>query len=198
MFGASIRGGLWTGNNSFSAFSADTLNLLIASLAVALLLWVATRHRGAEWMTVGFLACFTLALGYVAVASYIYTHGAATSPSPWYAPVVVTPVLGLAFLGASRWGRVGRGVMALLVIVFGYVLAATYAVRLIPLYGGFQGRTSLAGVARLYGNGWGRLAANLEVVALGPAVAIFLLAGLVILLVAAQQLLLISRRREAK
>jgi hypothetical protein len=86
-------------------------------------------------------------------------------------------------------------VAALLVLVFGYVLAATYVVKLIPFYGGYEGRASLAGVAGLYGHRIGVLAANLDTVTLAPAAVIFALAGVAILLVVAQQIVLILAAR---
>jgi hypothetical protein len=97
----------------------------------------------------------------------------------------------LALLGASRRPRIGRWVAALLILLFGYVLAATYVVKLIPLYGGYEARTSLAGVASLYGHQLKTLAANLDMATLAPAAIVFGLAGVVILLVIAQQILLI-------
>ena len=75
-----------------------------------------------------------------------------------------------------------------LVLVFGYVFAATYCVKLIPLYGGYAERTSLAGLARLYSHRRGALAANLDAVALSPWGIIFALATVAVVLVGAQQI----------
>ena len=187
----SVRSALWSGNNTFLAFSANTLNLMIGTSLVALLLWAGSRHASAEWITFSYCVLFVLALGYAATSQHIYTHGAANGPSPWYAQVLLAPVLGLALLGASRWPGLGRFVASLLALVFGYVLAATYAVKLIPLYGGYEGRASLAGVAMLYGHRLRTLAANLDTVTLAPAAVILALASVVILLVVAQQIFLI-------
>ena len=192
---STVRTSLWSGNNTFSTFSANTLNLMIGTSLVALLLWAASRHASTEWIAFSYCVLFVLALGYAAIASHIYTHGAANGPSPWYAQVLLAPLLGLALLGASRWPRAGRFVAALLVLVFGYVLAATYVVKLIPFYGGYEGRASLAGVAGLYGHRIGVLAANLDTVTLAPAAVIFALAGVAILLVVAQQIVLILAAR---
>ena len=191
MIWSNLRGALWTGNNTFSSFSVSTLNLMLGIGLLALLLWAATRHRRAEWITVSFCALFALALGYQTVVTHIHTHGVANGPSAWYMQVFSSPLLGLALLGASRRPRIGRWVAALLILLFGYVLAATYAVKLIPLYGGYEARTSLAGVASLYTHQLRTLAANLDMVALAPAPIVFGLAGVVILLVIAQQILLI-------
>lgn len=188
---SSVRSSLWSGNNTFRTFSANTLNLMIGASLVAMLLWAAGRHASTEWITCAYCVLFVLALGYAAIVSHIYTHGFANGPSPWYAQIPMAPALGLALLGASRWPRLGRFVAALLVLLFGYVLAVTYAVKLIPLYGGFEGRTSLAGVAMLYGHRLATLAANLDTATLAPAAVIFTLAGIAILLAVVQQVLLI-------
>jgi hypothetical protein len=185
---SSVRSSLWTGNNTFSTFSASTLSVVIGAMLIALLLWAARRHSSIEWITFSYCTLFVLALGYATVMSHIFTGGAANGPSPWYAQVLLAPVLGLALLGASRWRRLGRFVAALLVLLFGYVLAATYAVKLIPLYGGYAGRTSLAALPSLQLR---TLAANLDTVTLAPAAIVFTLAGGVTLLAIAQQALLI-------
>ena len=158
---------------------------------MAVLLWGATQHSSAEWISISYCGLFVAALAYVGVVSYVYTRGAGGAPSPWYTQVLLAPVLGLALLGASRRQELGRFVAALLVLVFGYVLAATYAVKLIPLYGGYEGRTSLVLVTMLYGHRLKMLAANLDAVALAPATFIFVLASLVLILVGAQQISLI-------
>ncbi len=189
---SSVRVSLWTGNNSFSTFSANTLNLMTVTSLAALLLWVASRHASAEWITLSYCVLFVLALGYAAIVSHIYTHGAANGPSPWYAQVLLAPLLGLALLGAGRWPRLGRFVAAFLVLEFGYMLVATYAVKLIPLYGGYGGRTSLVGVATLYSHRLRMLATNLNTVALAPAAVIFALAGVAMLLVIVHQVVLIQ------
>jgi hypothetical protein len=191
---SSVRSSLWTGNNTFSTFSANTLNVTIGAVLLALLLWAASRHSSAEWIAFSYCALFLLALGYAATVSYIYTRGAATAgPSPWYAQVLAAPLLGLALLGASRWRRLGRVLTVFLVVLFGYVLAATYAVKLIPLYGGYEGRTSAAGVAMLYTHRLSTLAANLDTVALAPATVVLVLAGITVALAVAQQVVLIGR-----
>lgn len=187
-----IRAGLWSGNNSSLTFSAHTLNLIIGVGAAALLLWAAGRHSAAEWITLAFCLLFILALGYATVASHIYTQGAANGPGPWYAQVLLAPVLGLMFLGTCRWGKFGRCLAALLVILFGYVLAATYVLKLIPLYGGYEGSARAGDLAQLYGREFSRLAANLDTVALAPAPIIFALALMVVGIVIAEEVLLIS------
>lgn len=188
---SSMRNSLWTGNNTFLTFSAKTINLIIATCLIALLLWVATRKRAAEWITFSYCALFVVALGYAAVSSYVYTHGAAKSPSPWYAQVLIAPALGLIFAGASRFAKLGAFMAAALALLFGYVLCATYFVKLIPLYGGYGGRTSITNLISLYGDRLGWLAENLDTVALTPSAIVFLLAGIVIALAIFQEILFI-------
>jgi len=188
---SSVHSSLWTGNNTFLSFSANTLNLMTATGLIALLLWAARRHSRAEWITFSYCGLFALALGYSAIVSHIYTRGAAMGPSPWYAQVLSAPLLGLALLGASRWQRLGKFVATFLVTLFGYVLAATYAAKLIPLYGGYVGRTSLGELTRLYTQRLSTLTANLDTVALAPAEAIYVLAGIAIGLMVVQQVVLI-------
>ena len=178
---SSARGALWTGNNTFSTFSASTLHLVIGLILVGLGLWATSRPASAEWVAFSYCALFALALAYSAVMSHVYTYGASTGPSPWYSQVLFAPVLGLALLGASRWGRAGRFTAIAMGLLFGYVLVATYAVKLIPLYGGYEGRTSLSALMGLYGSRSGMLMANLDTVALAPAWVLVVLTGVVIL-----------------
>jgi hypothetical protein len=189
---SSVRSSLWTGNNTFLTFSRNTLNLLIGAGLMALLLWAASRHASTEWIVFSYCALFVLALGYAATASHIYAHAAATAgPSPWYAQVLSAPLLGLALLGASRWRRLGRVVTVSLVVLFGYVLAATYAVKLIPLYGGYEGRTSLGALVMLYAHRLRMLVAGLGTVTLAPATAVCALVGVALVLAVVQEVVLI-------
>jgi hypothetical protein len=97
----------------------------------------------------------------------------------------------LTLLGASRGERLGRLVAASLMVLLGYVLAATYAAKLIPLYGGYEGRASVAATAVLYGHGLKELVTNLDSVLLVPAAVVCLLAGITIVLTVAQQIVII-------
>jgi hypothetical protein len=132
-----------------------------------------------------------LALAYDIAINYVHSHDAA--PSAWYTQVLLVPMLSLALLGASRWRRAGRIVAAAMTLLFGYILVSTYWVKLIPLYSGFESRTSLVAVAMLYGKRLPPLMAELSHICLAPAPVILLLAGVVTLLVIAQQWILIRR-----
>ncbi|MGH9664979.1 MAG: hypothetical protein ACRD9L_11195, partial [Bryobacteraceae bacterium] len=173
---ANARAALWTGNNSFAAFSAHTLASVLFVWLAALALWAVTRHGRAEGIAVVYCALFAIALIYDSVLTHEYTHGAAQGPSPWYTQVLLAPVLGLAALGMERW-RPGKTLASLLALLFGYILAATYLVKLIPLYSGFTARTTLAAIAELYGRRLASVIANLNLVTLGAGWAVFFLAA---------------------
>ena len=186
------RSALWTANNTFRSFSTNTLRAVLAAWVAALILWAATRHRSAEWIVLLHSALFILALAYDTAVSYVATHGEATGPGAWYTQVLLVPILALGLLGASRSRKAGKVVAVPMVLLFGYILVATYWVKLIPLYGGFQGRTSLAGVAMLYGERLSTLMAGLNEVCLVPAAVILFMSGLVSVLAVGQQVILIK------
>ena len=119
---------------------------------------------------------FALTLAYAAIATYIGTGNPLSTPSAWYAQVLVAPLLALALLGSARRPRAGKFAAAAITLLFGYVLAATYVVKLIPLYGGYQGRGSLKDIAAQYFLRIHALRDNLNCVALGSATMIFAMA----------------------
>jgi hypothetical protein len=181
-----IRATLWTGNNSFMSFSGKTLAAIAMVWLIALILWARSHHGSAEWITILHCAFFLAALAYSAVVSSINTGGIATGPSPWYSQVLLAPMLGLAFLGYSKSHRLGRFAASALVALFGYVLIATYVVKLIPLYGGYEGRTSLAALIALYSGRFPCLMDNLNVISLAPAGILLSLTAIVVTLAAVQ------------
>lgn len=133
-----LRGALWTGNNSFTAFSAATLDLVLALLAVALCAWWLRRRGGREIVAAAAVAVFATALLYVSAVCWADTADGRISAAPWYAEPVAPVVAALAALGCQRvrWGAwVAGGLTALAA----YLSAATYLVKLIPLYGGYGG-----------------------------------------------------------
>jgi len=100
-------------------------------------------------------------------------------------------MLMLGLLGASRSGNAGKFVAVTMVLLFGYILMATYWVKLIPLYAGFEGRTSLSAVAMLYKGRLSFLMSRLNVICLVPAAMILLMSGLVSIFAVSQQVILI-------
>ncbi|HET8548444.1 MAG TPA: hypothetical protein VFL57_10590, partial [Bryobacteraceae bacterium] len=188
------RSALWTGNNSFVSFSKFTLNTTIAIWLFALIAWASARnHEAAEWIAVSHCLAFAAALSYITIVSFVYTGGAAGEPSPWYSQTLVTPLTGLAFLGCSRTRNIGRILAGAMVAIFGYLIAATYIVKLIPLYGGYCVRTSLLSVMRLYAEDVSGLLRNLDLVALAPGFVIISLAFIVAMLAGMQVVLIILR-----
>lgn len=187
----SVRAALWTANNTFRSFSLGTMNLLVAICAAAFLLWIFSRHTLREWVVVAYGTAFALTLAYAAIATYIGTGNPLSTPSAWYAQVLVAPLLALALLGSARRPRAGKFVAAAITLLFGYVLAATYVVKLIPLYGGYQGRGSLKDIAAQYFLRIHALRDNLNCVALGSATMIFTMAVAVLLLVVTLEIVLI-------
>ncbi len=185
----SVRDALWTANNTFRTFSLATIDIVILVCVAALLLWVFSRHEVPEWIVVAYCGAFLAALAYAAVVANIATRGASSTPSPWYAQVLASPLLVLAVLGSTR-RRAGLALAAALPLLFGYVLAVTYVFKLIPLYGGYEGRGTVRDIATLYLSQFGSLSSNLGSVALAPAWLIFTLAAAVVVSIAVLEVLL--------
>lgn len=186
---ASVRSALWTGNNTFEAFSVTTVGAIAAVWLVALMLWARTKLASAEWISGLFCALFIAALGYDAAIESIYAHTVAGA-EPWYSQLIAAPMIGLAFLGCMRWKRPGRAVAVSLTGLLGYVLIATYVLKLIPLYGGFAGRASAGSVVSLYSTRLPSLIDNLNLVALAPAGVLLSLAVIVAALAITQMAVL--------
>lgn len=185
------RGALWTGNNTFRSFSTNTLRAVVVAWTAALVLWISTKHRPAEWIVLLYAGLFILALAYDAAVNYVASHGETTGPNPWYTQTLLVPLLALCFLGTSRSPKPGKIVAVLLMLLLGYVLVCTYWVKLIPLYGGFDGRTSLASTAMLYRERLSILMAGLTEVCLVPAAIILFLAGLITVLAIGQEVIFV-------
>jgi hypothetical protein len=183
---AGVRSSLWTGNNSFTAFSGRTEAMLIAAWAIAQVLWVRSLHDRSESITSIFCGLFLAALGYDSVVAFLSTGGTALGPSPWYAQILLAPMLGLAMLGCARAARLGKGAAIVLVSLSAYMLAATYLSKLIPCYSGYAGRTSLHGMVAAYSD-----MGNLSDVAPAPAWMLLALAVAVSALAFAQAVLII-------
>jgi hypothetical protein len=177
-----LRRALWTGNNSFIAYSATTLNVLIAMMLSGWTLWAFSPHARAERIVFAYCALFGLVLAYTAITAWLATDGMVKGSQPWYWQVIISPLFGLCFLGASRRPAIGRFLTCALVLLSGYVLAATYIIKLIPWYGGYDGRGTLRTIAALYLQRWSELLSNLNSVSLASASAILLLAAAVVLI----------------
>jgi hypothetical protein len=176
-----IRQALWTGNNLFRSFSILTLRLIILACFAGLLLWITSKHKEREWIVIGYAALFTIALGYDAAINFVMSNGETMSPGAWYTQVLLTPVLGLVFLGASRWRRIGSAIATAVTLLFGYVMVMTYWEKLIPMYSGMEDRMTLKLLLETYRHA-PRLFAALGEVSLGPPLIIVAGAALVTLL----------------
>jgi len=161
--------------------------VVLASLAIALLAycWTLPRRSVCDAVLWAPVLLFCAAMIYVTGSSYSFTKGLATAASPWYLQAVMAPLLCLALLGCQRVGRPGRWLAAFAVLLWGYILAATYVAKLFPLYGGFAGgRSTLREIAHWYLTDWTHTADILDTTALLPAscLAVLLAATLLTLL----------------
>lgn len=177
----SSRFALWMGNNTFRPLSTKITGAVILTLAAGQLLWAVGRHKTAERVAAAYCGSWLLALAYAAALAHVATYGASSTPSPWYAQVLTAPLLALALLGAARRGRF---VAAGLALLLGLVAVVTYVFRLIPIYGGMDGRGSVGMVANLYGARFGELVEKLGAAALGPVWLILGLTATVLVLAA--------------
>ncbi len=174
---------LWTGNNSFTAFSAKTLDLMLLLVAVALALYFArAKSQIAEWTIAGASFLFWIALLVVTVTFYAGSKHAATGATPWYTQVLLVPVMLLAFLGMSRTPRWGRILGSLFVLLWGYVLIATYLIKLLPLYGGFPASQRIGELVTRYLQQSDGMNAMLRTLSPAGPVAIWIFVGAAVVL----------------
>jgi len=142
-WGASIAAmahtALWTGNNSFTTFSASTLNIILALLALAGILYAFRfRRTTAELVTLVGIALGCIGLALITTIFFAATKGAITAAMPWYMQILLAPVVLLCFLGVSRWNLSGRWIAMATVLLWAYFAAASWVAKLVPLYGGFE------------------------------------------------------------
>ena len=177
---------LWTGNNSFTTFSAKTLDVMLLLVAVALALYfVRAKLQIAEWtvLTASFL--FWIALLVVTVTFYAASKHAAIGATPWYPQILLAPVMLLAFLGMSRTPSWGRILASLFVLLWGYLLIATYLIKLLPLYGGFPASQRMGELAARYFEQSDRMNAMLRTICPASPAAIWIFAAAAVVLGAA-------------
>jgi 4-amino-4-deoxy-L-arabinose transferase-like glycosyltransferase len=176
---AMLRASLWTGNNSFTSFSAVTLNLMLLVLLAGMVM-LGLRLKGPDLVVAAGCALFGLGIVFVTGVSTVY-RGHGVPASPWYAAALLTPAIVLATAGMARGARAGRWLAGFAAILWTYVISATYVAKLIPLYGGYeQGKTTLKALVQWYATGQGRAREILAVTALGSPEAILSLVVVVI------------------
>lgn len=177
------RGSLWTGNNSFTSFSRTTLDIVLAMLFLAILLW-ALRRRAIqlpELFLFGGILLFSAAIAYDSCASFARMKGDSPGSSPWHTQVLLAPVLSLAYLGMSRWKTFGTVLAAATIVIWSWVLIATWTVKLFPMYAGAGASPMrLRDVGNWYLHGATAHTADFSLLALAPAP--FLYAGLLVCL----------------
>jgi len=171
------RASLWTGNNSFTAFSAITIALMLAAMAAA------RRNPPSvpERLALAALVCFAAGLAYSAVAGFCYGRGGSAIIYPWHTQPLVPIVLCLLFLGLARGRLAGRIVAIASVCLWAYVISATYVAKLIPFYSGYAGRAKVATIIRWYLGSFAAVREALENTAMrGPGVLFGLTAVVVV------------------
>ena len=171
------RDSLWTGNNSFTTFSAATSGMMLAALALAAVLWLTSRPTPAERLLLAGSGVYLLGVLYAALVSFIYTRGALATGA-WYTQPVLPALSCVLLAGLARSRKAGRVVVCLVIILWTYVLSATYVAKLLPLYGGYEGSARLGALFHWYGAGDG--GKMLSTVCLAPAGVLYALtAGVV-------------------
>ena len=148
------HGSLWTGNNSFTSFSAATLNVILVLLFIGAGRFISTVHRNrtAAWIVILAIVFYAAGLAFTAVAFYASSKGGLIAPMPWYAQVLLIPIALISIAGMleirSPWGWLCASALTM---VWNYVMAATFFLKLIPLYGGWgPGRTRITALANWY------------------------------------------------
>jgi hypothetical protein len=133
-----IHWSLWTGDWSFLSFSQLTLNLQAALLFGALLFYAARwRDRGEHdfWLLAGCLLFF-FGLAYQTCATWVQTHGASTSPEPWYGQGIIVCLWICAFKGLDSGHLPGRVLAIALTLMSSWIAILTYFWKLPPFYAG--------------------------------------------------------------
>jgi hypothetical protein len=132
------RASLWSGNNSFTSFSRTTLDAVLALLAIAWVCWALRRRaiQPAERAIAAGVALFSAAVAFACCAAFAHTRGVAIAASPWYPQLLLVPVIAIAWLGLSRWGRWGIVTAVATITLWTWVLVATWTVKLFPMYSG--------------------------------------------------------------
>jgi hypothetical protein len=176
---------LWTGNNSFTTFSARTLYLVLLLLAagVALLLYKRSRWQQAEIVVLSAIVLFSAGLVYITAAFFFGTNGATIAAVPWYMQVLLAPVMLLAFVGMARGRTFGSALSIVYPLLWAYLISATYVVKLIPLYGGFtEPRAHLSDLYSWYIHRGVERSAILSSVCLTPAWWIYVMTAVTVVL----------------
>ncbi len=189
---------LWTGNNSFRAFSAHTLALLLAGLtaaaALATLGWFRQSFPRAERVVSAGCGLYFAAIAYDLVVVYFASRGEARTSSPWYLEAIAPVLLCLLFRGMARYPRSARAVSIWLTCLSAYVMLVTWWGKLIPLYAGYDDRATPLKLYAWYQGEFSAIEAALASTALGDPRFVLILAAATSAATALLAALLILRR----
>ncbi len=176
------RQALWSANSNGAMFSATTLHAALALLAAAgalcaLRLWRDRGDRQAPLLVAAGAVLFTAALAYSIGDHCVMTGGERCALMAWYAPPLFPLAAVLAGWGLTAGGRAGRWLAAALVCLWTYIFAATWVVKLIPIYAGYpHGSVKLAALASWYAANWREAHQVFGAVTLGPVWLVYTLA----------------------
>jgi hypothetical protein len=178
------RQALWSANSNGSAFSAATLNIVLALLAVSAALALRqlwrTRDRAAALFVLSGSIAYMAALAYSVGDHYVMTSGAMRALMAWYCPPLFPLLAPFLFWGLAHAGAAGRWISIALLALWTYVFAVTWLVKLIPLYAGYPyGSSKLSLIVSWYASSWRDAQAMLRATALGPVWSVYLLTCLV-------------------
>jgi hypothetical protein len=180
------RAALWTANNTFATFSAATLDCLLALLAAGIALFLRDCHkRGTsttEWIVLGGSLLYLPVPLYAIMVFGALEGKAQPNATAWYSVGLLPGMFLITMSGCARAGRWGRWFATLLVALCTYVVAATYFVKLIPLYAGYGAQGRASSLAVLYLQHAGDLMERLGQTALAGAWAVIALSGAVVLM----------------
>jgi hypothetical protein len=177
---AIARSVLWTASNL--AFSTLTLNCLLVLLGVGLVLRMraarAQRPNSAEIVLAAGSVVFLVVPVY---ATLVFAQPGEAHPfANWWYTAGLSPGLAvLSFRGLELGGRPGRWIGCGIVLLAAYTMSATYFLKLIPAYTGWEGQGRLAFIRAYYGLGWHGIASLLSETAMAPGNLLLLLASAV-------------------
>ena len=177
------RQALWSANSNGSAFSAATLNIVLALLAVSAALALRqlwrTRDRAAALFVLSGSIAYMAALAYSVGDHYVMTSGAMHALMAWYCPPLFPLLAPFLFWGLAHAAAAGRWISIALLTLWTYVFAATWLVKLIPQYGGYPyGSAKLSLLVSWYASSW-RDAHAMRATTLGPVWLVYALTCLV-------------------
>lgn len=134
---ATAHGALWTGNSSFTAFSALTLNGAVGLLLLCFTLYsLRAKRTPSEGFVQASVLLYFAELVLVALMFFAGTKGLVNAPMPWYLGLLTTPAIALCFLGLQRWARWGRLLAGANIVLWAYIAVVSWLAKLLPMYGG--------------------------------------------------------------